>query len=94
MPTTQVGEGSSRELQEIANIIGKSRKVVVVTGAGISTNCGIPVSGAQTASEPYLDLCLHFAGLSVRTWPVLLDTSSVRRSCAESALGTGEHFRH
>ncbi len=51
MPTIQVGAGSSLGLQEIADIMGKSRKVVVVTGAGISTNCGIPVSGAQTA-EP------------------------------------------
>ncbi|PMD19039.1 DHS-like NAD/FAD-binding domain-containing protein [Hyaloscypha hepaticicola] len=42
MPTIQVGPGSSLELQDVADIMGKSRKVVVVTGAGISTNCGIP----------------------------------------------------
>ncbi|PMD35939.1 DHS-like NAD/FAD-binding domain-containing protein [Hyaloscypha variabilis F] len=42
MPTTQVTAGSSLELQEIADMMGKSKKVVVVTGAGISTNCGIP----------------------------------------------------
>ncbi|KAI9051742.1 hypothetical protein LZ554_004782 [Drepanopeziza brunnea f. sp. 'monogermtubi'] len=42
MPTLQVGPDSDPELQEIADIMGKSRKVVVVTGAGISTNCGIP----------------------------------------------------
>jgi hypothetical protein len=48
MPTIQVGPGAGLELQEIADIMGRSRKVVVVTGAGISTNCGIPVSGTQT----------------------------------------------
>ena len=27
-----------------ANMLAASKKIVVVTGAGISTNCGIPVS--------------------------------------------------
>jgi NAD-dependent SIR2 family protein deacetylase len=44
MPTINVGPESEVELQEIADVLGKSRKVLVVTGAGISTNCGIPVS--------------------------------------------------
>ena len=44
MPTINVGPGSNLELQEIADVLGKSKKVIVVTGAGISTNCGIPVS--------------------------------------------------
>ncbi|KAG9245790.1 DHS-like NAD/FAD-binding domain-containing protein [Calycina marina] len=42
MPTTNVGPDSGEELQGIADVLGKSKKVVVVTGAGISTNCGIP----------------------------------------------------
>ncbi|KAK3323330.1 hypothetical protein B0T19DRAFT_359555 [Cercophora scortea] len=42
MPTTQVGPGSEPLLQDIANSLWKSRKVVVITGAGISTNSGIP----------------------------------------------------
>ncbi|RDL39900.1 uncharacterized protein BP5553_04240 [Venustampulla echinocandica] len=42
MPTINVKPGSNQELQLIADALGKSRKVVVVTGAGISTNCGIP----------------------------------------------------
>ncbi|TVY44951.1 NAD-dependent histone deacetylase [Lachnellula occidentalis] len=42
MPTINVGPNSRQELQLIADALGKSRKVVVVTGAGISTNCGIP----------------------------------------------------
>ncbi|CCU74668.1 NAD-dependent deacetylase [Blumeria hordei DH14] len=42
MPITRVGLNSSFELQQIADTLAKSRKVVVLTGAGISTNCGIP----------------------------------------------------
>lgn len=42
MPTISVGPDSGRELQEIADSMARSKKVVVVTGAGISTNCGIP----------------------------------------------------
>jgi accessory colonization factor AcfC len=44
MPTINVQPGADLRMQEIADIMGKSKKVVVVTGAGISTNCGIPVS--------------------------------------------------
>jgi hypothetical protein len=44
MPTIEVGPGSDLELQQIADAMGKSKRVIVVTGAGISTNCGIPVS--------------------------------------------------
>jgi hypothetical protein len=44
MPTTHVGPESQEALQDIANGLLKARKVVVVTGAGISTNSGIPVS--------------------------------------------------
>jgi hypothetical protein len=44
MPTTNVRSDSDGELGIIADVLAKSRKVVVITGAGISTNCGIPVS--------------------------------------------------
>jgi NAD-dependent SIR2 family protein deacetylase len=43
MPTVHVTPGSDL-LQDIANALHKAKKVVVVTGAGISTNSGIPVS--------------------------------------------------
>ncbi|KAH6612873.1 hypothetical protein B0J18DRAFT_447378 [Chaetomium sp. MPI-SDFR-AT-0129] len=42
MPTTHVEPGSDPLLQEIATGLWKSKKVVVITGAGISTNSGIP----------------------------------------------------
>jgi NAD-dependent SIR2 family protein deacetylase len=44
MPTVHVTPGSDLLLQDIANSLYKAKKVVVVTGAGISTNSGIPVS--------------------------------------------------
>lgn len=43
MPTQHVDPSSSEQLQDVANALLKSRKVVVITGAGISTNSGIPV---------------------------------------------------
>ncbi|KAK4460002.1 putative NAD-dependent histone deacetylase [Cladorrhinum samala] len=42
MPTIHVEPGSEALLQDIANALLKARKVVVITGAGISTNSGIP----------------------------------------------------
>ncbi|KAI1373334.1 DHS-like NAD/FAD-binding domain-containing protein [Hypoxylon crocopeplum] len=42
MPTVQVKPASSDLLQHIADSLGKARKVVIITGAGISTNSGIP----------------------------------------------------
>ncbi|ROW04577.1 hypothetical protein VMCG_05059 [Cytospora schulzeri] len=42
MPTIHVQAGSAADLQEIADSLFKAKKVVVITGAGISTNSGIP----------------------------------------------------
>ncbi|KAL7794429.1 DHS-like NAD/FAD-binding domain-containing protein [Trichoderma ceciliae] len=42
MPTQHVEPESHDLLQDVANALLKARKVVVVTGAGISTNSGIP----------------------------------------------------
>jgi thiamine pyrophosphate-dependent acetolactate synthase large subunit-like protein len=52
MPTTNVSSACELQLQEIADALSKSKKVVVITGAGISTNCGIPVSYTWTISKP------------------------------------------
>ncbi|KAK8146420.1 hypothetical protein G3M48_003163 [Beauveria asiatica] len=42
MPTAHVEPSSGELLQDIAESLLKARKIVVVTGAGISTNSGIP----------------------------------------------------
>ncbi|OTA63286.1 DHS-like NAD/FAD-binding domain-containing protein [Hypoxylon sp. EC38] len=42
MPILEVKPTSSELLQQIANSLGKARKIVIITGAGISTNSGIP----------------------------------------------------
>lgn len=52
MPTTHVEPSSGELLQDIANSLLKARKVVVVTGAGISTNSGIPVRERDSCSVP------------------------------------------
>jgi len=33
-----------QELQEVASVISEACRIIVFVGAGISTNCGIPVS--------------------------------------------------
>lgn len=43
MPITHVGTDRPRQLQEIADTLAAAKRIVMVTGAGISTNCGIPV---------------------------------------------------
>ncbi|KAL2037544.1 hypothetical protein N7G274_009656 [Stereocaulon virgatum] len=42
MPILEILKDDNRQLQNIANILAAAKKVVVITGAGISTNCGIP----------------------------------------------------
>ena len=44
MAILEVRKDNNRQLQNIANVLANAKKVIVVTGAGISTNCGIPVS--------------------------------------------------
>ncbi|KAL9604139.1 MAG: hypothetical protein Q9219_000727 [cf. Caloplaca sp. 3 TL-2023] len=42
MPIIQVAPDENRQLQNVANILASAKRIVMVTGAGISTNCGIP----------------------------------------------------
>ncbi|KAK6063817.1 hst3 protein [Seiridium cupressi] len=42
MPTVQITPSSTELLQNVADTLNKAKKVVVITGAGISTNSGIP----------------------------------------------------
>lgn len=44
MAILEVTPENSRQLQNIANTLAAAKKIIVFTGAGISTNCGIPVS--------------------------------------------------
>lgn len=44
MGIPEVRREDNRQLQNIANTLAAAKKIVVITGAGISTNCGIPVS--------------------------------------------------
>lgn len=43
MPTATITKDDPKLLQEIADTVCKANSVIVVTGAGISTNSGIPV---------------------------------------------------
>jgi len=54
MPTVTLTHSDTRELQEIADTICRANSILVVTGAGISTNSGIPVRKIKK----------HFDGLS------------------------------
>lgn len=81
MPTTHVEPTAPELLQEVADGLLKARKVVVVTGAGISTNSGIPVCCGQTAVVQAIEgkltgyvLC---AGFSIRKWIVFFDSGAV-----------------
>ena len=42
MPLQEILPPDDRPLQDIADLLVKSHRVVVITGAGISTSCGIP----------------------------------------------------
>jgi accessory colonization factor AcfC len=54
MPTINVNVLDARELQAIADILAGSKKVIVVTGAGISTSCGIPVRDCDFPIQAFL----------------------------------------
>lgn len=49
MPTIEVRPDSEELLQQVADSVLRSKKIIVVTGAGISTNSGIPVSDRHPA---------------------------------------------
>ena len=63
MTIPEVTPENNRQLQNIANTLAAAKKVIVFTGAGISTNCGIPVS-----SEPFIPLCCLSLITAVRTF--------------------------
>ena len=55
MTICEVDQGSHRHLQEVADILAAGKKIVVLVGAGISTDCGIPVlSHLTSVPDAYL----------------------------------------
>lgn len=69
MPLREVNAGDERALQDIADSLAKSHKHLLVTGAGISTSCGIPVRQAS----PIVRLADMLAGLQVERWTLQRD---------------------
>jgi NAD-dependent SIR2 family protein deacetylase len=47
MTIPRVKESHVAKLQELSDIIAGAKKIVAITGAGISTSCGIPVGEAD-----------------------------------------------
>lgn len=74
MTILKVGKDDNRQLQNVANILAAADKVVVVTGAGISTNCGIPVSRCSKGSLLTSETETGFTGLPVQRGPLRNDT--------------------
>lgn len=60
-----VAKDTDQELQEVAENISDAGRVIVFVGAGISTNCGVPVSNVLCSSLPLIN---NHAGLSIGTW--------------------------
>ena len=74
MTILKVDKADNRQLQNVANILAAANKIVVVTGAGISTNCGIPVSRYSSASLIMSETETVSLGLPVRRRPLRIDT--------------------
>ncbi len=54
MPLSEVTCQDERSLQDVADLIAGSHKVLVITGAGISTSIGIPVSTVREEDHQWL----------------------------------------
>lgn len=53
MPLREVVASDERALQDIADGLARSHKHLVITGAGISTSCGIPVGLQSNIDYPH-----------------------------------------
>ena len=58
MTILEIAKSDNRQLQNIANVLAVAKRVVVITGAGISTNCGIPVKLHGATCSWVLELTL------------------------------------
>jgi hypothetical protein len=57
-----------RALNELSAAVVKKKKIIVVTGAGISCSCGIPVCSNFVELEQWLYAYIYSAGLQVLRW--------------------------
>lgn len=73
MLVQEVGKDDVPQLKLIANLLVSSKKVIVVTGAGISTNCGIPVSQLFWDAGVLNEVLIWKLGFSLREWPLQSD---------------------
>lgn len=81
MPILEITKGDNRQLQNIANVLAVANRVIVITGAGISTNCGIPVRHLHCATYSWvLRIDIAFVGLPVRGRSLCLDAIKPRSS--------------
>lgn len=55
MPLREVVADDDRALQDIADALVKSHKQLLITGAGISTSCGIPVRERSKLAKAFTD---------------------------------------
>lgn len=77
MAILEVTPENNRQLQNIANTLAAAKKVIVFTGAGISTNCGIPVSFKSLYSNSHW--LITIVGLPLGRRTLLPHTSPTRR---------------
>lgn len=66
LSTASADVHTRRILAELSRSVYKSKRIVVVTGAGISCSCGIPVSQLYIPTEGLLIIflfCFRISGL-------------------------------
>lgn len=85
MPILEVKPTSSELLQHVANSLAKARKVVIITGAGISTNSGIPV---RFPLSLHLKTCTAIDQLNRISAPKTGSTPLSKHSLSEQKLAT------
>ena len=65
MTITVAGPDRPVQLQQIADLLAAAKKVVVLVGAGISTNSGIPVSHYPAVNQVWVPILIRISGLQM-----------------------------